>query len=212
MLSAVLVTVVLQAAPAGAQPPVVEPAHSAAIIERPAWVAKPTGVAVARVFPDRAMELAIPGRAVVQCRVRLTGLVDDCSIIEETPRGLGFGSAVLSLTSRFRLTPERHDGVEVDGAVVKIPITFTTPTMAPWTGEFTPIQAVACAAWHRARLEILPADAESILGIQRFSALARGMAASAGVGDDDIQALLEGKSPGGPPALPNASSICRLAV
>lgn len=193
-------------------PPVVDPAHPPKVIERPVWAQKPTGEAVSRVFPDRAMRLAIPGRAVVECQVRLTGVLEGCSIVEETPAGMGFGDAVLRLSRSFRMTPLRHDGVAVDGGVVKIPINFRTPDEPPWQGEFIVDQAVACVRWHRARLEVLPGDAESVRGVEHFSAMARRLGPRTGVSANDIEAALGGAAVAALLDLPSPSSLCRLAV
>lgn len=190
-------------------PPVVDPTHPPKVIERPTWARKPTGDAVARVYPDRAMLLSIPGRAVVQCQVRLTGTLEGCGIVEETPAGMGFGAAVLRLTSSFRMTPMRHDGVEVDGAVVRIPIAFSPPGIPPWEGEFTLSQAIACAGWHKARLEILPGDAESVRGLERFSTLTRQLGKEQEVSDKVIESALAGAIERG---VPDPSSICHVAV
>lgn len=193
-------------------PPVVDPARPPEVIERPAWARKPTGQTVHRVFPDRAMYLAIPGRAVVQCQVRLNETLEGCSIVEETPAGMGFGAALLRVTSDFRMTPLRHDGVAVDGGVVRIPISFSTPDAPPWQGDFIVDQAVACVRWHKSRLEVLPGDAESVRGVAYFSEMARKLGPRAGVTATDIEDALSGTPIAGLLALQNPASLCRLAI
>ena len=192
--------------------PAVDPAHPPKVIERPAWTRKPTGLAVHRVFPDRAMYLAIPGRAVVECRVRLDETLEGCRIVEETPAGMGFGAAVLRMTSEFRMSPLRHDGVAVDGAVIKVPITFSTPDSPPWSGGFILDQAVACVRWHKARLEVLPGDRESLRGVVYFSEMARKLGPRTGVTAEDIEAALGGAPVAQLLDSQNPSSLCRLAV
>jgi protein TonB len=51
----------------------------------------------------------------------------DCSIIEEAPKGGGFGAAALKMSHLFKMTPKTTDGQSVAGAKVVIPIRFNPP-------------------------------------------------------------------------------------
>ena len=46
-----------------------------------------------------------PGRVVVNCVIRIDQRLDDCRIVEETPRGFGFGEQALRATAFFRYRP-----------------------------------------------------------------------------------------------------------
>ena len=52
------------------------------------------------------------------------GQVRDCKVAEETPGAFGFGAAALKLSQYFRIRPETEDGQAVDGAQVRVPLTF----------------------------------------------------------------------------------------
>jgi len=46
-----------------------------------------------------------PGRVVVNCLIRIDQRLDDCRIVEESPRGFGFGEQALRATAFFRYRP-----------------------------------------------------------------------------------------------------------
>jgi len=107
----------------------VGPAAAAAgdAVTNPDWIEKPSGDELASVYPAAAQLLLIPGHALIGCRVAVSGDVEACSVIEESPRGEGFGAAALLLTPRFKMRPQRINGLAVGGAPVRIPISFALP-------------------------------------------------------------------------------------
>ena len=46
-----------------------------------------------------------PGRVIVNCVIRIDQRLDDCRIVEESPRGFGFGEQALRATAFFRYRP-----------------------------------------------------------------------------------------------------------
>lgn len=91
------------------------------------WARRPLAEEVARVYPARALEREVQGRAAVECVVSLSGELRDCIIIREAPAGEGFGEALLRLAPVIRMTPETIDGVPQDGGLVRIPVVFALP-------------------------------------------------------------------------------------
>jgi protein TonB len=79
---------------------------------------------MARHYPDRALEREIQGRAVLQCRVTASGQVTACTVAGETPASAGFGDAALKVSRYFRMSPQTEDGRPVEGASVRVPVTF----------------------------------------------------------------------------------------
>ena len=82
------------------------------MILRPATSAEIQSVAPPRVRGVRRP----PGRVVVNCVIRIDQRLDDCRIIEESPRGFGFGEQALRATAFFRdRPPMTASGRPVDG-------------------------------------------------------------------------------------------------
>ena len=73
-------------------------------------------------YPEAARAAGLEGRVVLSCIVGLDGVLSDCVVAEETPRGKGFGEASLKAARVFRLNYRTTDGQTIEGARVKIPI------------------------------------------------------------------------------------------
>ena len=96
------------------------------------WVRLPSPEAVALAYPPKAKATHYASKALVQmnCFADLQGGLRDCSISHETPPGLGFGAAALSLSSQFRLKTQTRDGASLVGLPVSVPLGFD-PIFAP---------------------------------------------------------------------------------
>lgn len=81
-------------------------------------------------FPERALARGIDGRVLLQCGHGPTGALTDCEVAEETPPGMGFGSASLAAARRARLAPRTIDRLSADSRLV-FSITFRLPPEPP---------------------------------------------------------------------------------
>lgn len=77
-----------------------------------------------RYYPAQAQQLGVQGVAVIRCKLRLNGHVDQCVVASESPSDYGFGEAALKMTCLFKMKPKVVDGMPVDGAEVTIPLKF----------------------------------------------------------------------------------------
>jgi TonB family protein len=66
------------------------------------WRRMPTGSDMAANWPsDRSVE----GRVLMHCMVNVKGQLEHCSILEEYPKGKGFGAATLRISPIFQSSP-----------------------------------------------------------------------------------------------------------
>ena len=100
------------------------------VVTNPDWIERPSGDQVAGAYPPLAQMLGLTGKTELQCTVSASQTLENCHVLIEVPTGLGFGAGALSLTPAFRMRPASIDGAPVGGAVVNIPIRFSSPQSA----------------------------------------------------------------------------------
>jgi TonB family protein len=122
---ALVVLAALAGAVAGGSP------GRAAVVTHPDWVRLPNADELAFAYPELARLLAIEGKAGLRCDVTAAGDLDHCVALDETPKGLGFGAAALTLAHTFHMRPKMVDGWPVTGGVVTIPLRFTLHVEPP---------------------------------------------------------------------------------
>ena len=98
-----------------------------AVVTQPDWQVKPNGDDLADQYPAVARFVGIAGRAVIHCGVAIDGAMQGCTVVEETPAGLGFGQAALAFSKTFRMKPMTVNGRPMDAGVINIPIAFVPP-------------------------------------------------------------------------------------
>ena len=55
--------------------------------------------------PNLVRGRGVEGRAVLRCKINDIGDLAGCKIVEETPKGLGFGKAAMALRTKTRMQP-----------------------------------------------------------------------------------------------------------
>ena len=98
--------------------------RGATAVSNVGWMAAPTYAEVAAVYPERARERMVGGQATMKCEFDAGGRLDDCSVLGETPRGLGFGSAARLLAPKFQGPVKFAGGESAKGAIVQLAVTF----------------------------------------------------------------------------------------
>jgi len=85
------------------------------------WFREPTSTELdGYLKPDMPRE----GRGEIACKTVAQHHVEDCYIIGESPRGSGYGRAVLNAAWQFLVMPPRINGKEEIGTWVRITITY----------------------------------------------------------------------------------------
>ena len=87
------------------------------------WLHRPTSGDIRAAFPSDPEAQRRGGSATLHCIITTTGAARDCTVATESPAGLGFGQAALTLAPQFLFRPAIRDGQPVESGV-SIPITF----------------------------------------------------------------------------------------
>jgi len=100
------------------------------VITEPDWIAKPGADDISRAYPLIPLAFGIGGKAIISCQVDAFGKLQACKVDAETPEGLGFGDAAVSMAPAFHLRPMSVNGKFVEGGEVRIPLRFLTERQA----------------------------------------------------------------------------------
>lgn len=95
----------------------------AVIIRGNNWIRQPTEARLTEAWPAAARQAGVSGKVVMNCMVAYDGGLEDCRVLTETPAGMGFGAAALSLTGQYQLSPN-VDGQSTTGGRMLVPVRF----------------------------------------------------------------------------------------
>ncbi len=105
------------------------PAH-AQFSGQPILRGQPTAAELRAVYPPRAAAQHLGGMVNLGCDVGVSGHLERCVVISESPAGYGFGAAALTLSGKFVMEPKMQQGRAVPGGRVRLPIVFSLPDQA----------------------------------------------------------------------------------
>jgi TonB family protein len=94
------------------------------VLANSAWTTTPTYADVAAVFPAKARDKKVGGKATIQCAFKDAGQVGYCNVLNEEPFGYGFGNAALDLARYFQGPTAFSDGKPTKGNFTTIPVVF----------------------------------------------------------------------------------------
>jgi len=106
-------------------------AARAADLQNPVWAKAPDRADWARAYPAAAAAAGLSGAVKMRCVATSAGLLQNCTVIEETPAGNGFAAAALSLASGMELKPTAADGAPVAGRNLIVPVKFEPALLHP---------------------------------------------------------------------------------
>ena len=86
----------------------------------PRFLSGPTQDQLRSLHPREAFRRRQGGRVQLSCQVALDGRLNQCRVLEETPKDLGFGPAALAAAQYFRFRPASRAGQAVDGANIVV--------------------------------------------------------------------------------------------
>ncbi|MDO8295280.1 MAG: TonB family protein [Caulobacter sp.] len=96
------------------------------VISETDWLRRPTPAQLADAWPAAARAAGTTGKVLMNCLLAYDGGLKDCQVISETPPGMGFGAAALSLAGAYQLTPVVDGQSATDGRIV-ISVRFQPP-------------------------------------------------------------------------------------
>lgn len=95
------------------EPPPPVTTEDGVVIRGASWVTAPRPD-----YPQQAMDRGVESGSVqLECRTLVNGLVGSCTVIHETPPGVGFAEAAIAAARAGRLRPREVDGVPVEGSI-----------------------------------------------------------------------------------------------
>lgn len=103
-----------------------------AVIDKPRWSQAPSLIEAQAAYPLAAQAFRLSGWAMLQCRVTQVGGLEDCEVVAQGPRRLGFGAAGLKVAASYRLDPD----LLAQGAAgdrVNLPAVFSIEPATPPT-------------------------------------------------------------------------------
>ncbi len=93
------------------------------VIQNPDWLKRPNMAQIQAVWPIEAMRRGVSGRVQLSCQANVHGSLENCVVVSETPPGMGFAAAAISLTPNFQMRPGTRNG-QPFVSTVNIPIRF----------------------------------------------------------------------------------------
>ena len=112
-------------------------------------MAAPRNDDLAREYPQVPSRMGLSGSASMTCKALITGRLDDCHVVAESPEGLGFGAATVRTAVYFRVRPATQNGQPVEASIT-IPLRWQMgDSAAPQPLRLAPASPAALALGRR---------------------------------------------------------------
>jgi len=99
---------------------------STSVVMDPPWSRVPTQAEIDAVWPAAAKGLS-SGQAALRCRLQASGVLNQCDVISENPRGKGFGKAAMTLSKLFQVSVDPNLGKTLKTLKIDVPFRFRDP-------------------------------------------------------------------------------------
>jgi len=99
-----------------------DPSDALPLITNPQWAQRPNAAIIRNLYPLEAAAAGQSGVAHAACVARWDGVLEDCRLLSETPRALGFGEATLGAARHHRLEPVAPQGSDPRRGLVHLSI------------------------------------------------------------------------------------------
>jgi protein TonB len=91
------------------------------------WTQRPASRRYSEAYPSRALREGVGGRVELDCRVRANQTLA-CNVGSESPAGMGFGQAALTVAQSYRARATLSDGTSSYNAPARIVVQFQAPS------------------------------------------------------------------------------------
>ena len=105
------------------------PPGSRTVLSNLSWSQAPTVTDLREAHPKEAQAKKLTGHATLACEFGVEGGLRKCTVITETPKGVGFRAAALNLSKKFVGPTRLPDGRSTQAMMVQVPITFALATL-----------------------------------------------------------------------------------
>ncbi|HWF01684.1 MAG TPA: hypothetical protein VG248_17910 [Caulobacteraceae bacterium] len=167
--------------------------HDPAFVTAPQWFKKPTAAEIHAAWPSGALSRGIGGRALMNCRVDVTGVAEDCRVMSEFPAGMGFGAAAVSLAPQLLFKPALDAARRPEPSHVDIPVRFENSGPAPVSAQLQHYRIIDRTRWLKAPLfadsaAAYPSSGAGLVGYAAFECrVVRGTARLGELADCEVQ-------------------------
>lgn len=93
-------------------------------------VREPSQDEIGVLYPEAAQGRNVGGKAVVQCEIATSQRLVNCVLTDESPKGFGFGAALLRIAPLYRVAPPTYDDKVVEDAAFSLTMSFAPSAAA----------------------------------------------------------------------------------
>lgn len=113
------------------------------------WVKRPDPQRLADAYPGFALDVSLEGHAQITCNAVASGALENCRVTDESPAGVGFGAAALSVSDGYQA--DQQDGEVAFYSRFSLP---PLDPVKPWQGAEPGPDVMEAATQYTRRLNL----------------------------------------------------------